>query len=51
MEIGHFDFDVTHAMAGGSCSKVDANYAVKLKLTTTTLASSQACNMKKNKFN
>ena len=34
-------------MACGSCSKVDANYALKLKLTTTTMASSQACNKKK----
>ena len=35
------------AMACGSCSKVDVNYALKLKLSTTTMASSQACNKKK----
>ena len=38
-------------MACVSCSKVDdqvdANYALKLKLSTTTVASSQACNKEK----
>ena len=34
-------------MVCGSCGKVDANHPLKLKLTTTTMASSEACNKKK----
>ena len=31
LQIGHFHYDVTRAMACGSCSKEDANIRAKIK--------------------